>query len=157
MLQLCYASRRVESSNDLLKDLSDILATARQFNSEQDIVGVLYYAEGYFFQCLEGRENVVEELFNRILLDHRHERVYRFPDRHIQHAHFADWSMKYVHKHSEIASLFKRHGFSQFRPDQMSDEQLQEMLKILFKVDENYTNFMSPKMGYKQRGYVPYF
>ena len=157
MYQFCYISESTSDKSILLEDLRNILAEARDFNYRHQVSGALYFAEGYFFQCLEGRENVVEELFNRILLDHRHERVYRFPDRHIQHAHFADWSMKYVHKHSEIASLFKRHGFSQFRPDQMSDEQLQEMLKILFKVDENYTNFMSPKMGYKQRGYVPYF
>ena len=157
MLQLCYASRRVESGNDLLQDLSEILATARQFNSEQYIVGVLYYAEGYFFQCLEGRTEVVEALFNRILLEPRHERIYRFPDRIIQQAHFAEWSMKYVQKHSEIASLFQKNGFAHFRPDQLNDEQLQDMLRILFRVEENQTELMSPKTGYKQRGYVPYF
>lgn len=48
MLQLCYASTRVETEQDLLQDLSDILAIARKFNYEHQIYGALYYAHGKF-------------------------------------------------------------------------------------------------------------
>lgn len=156
MLQLCYASRRIENGNDLLQDLSDILSKARQFNQQQQIVGVLYYAEGYFFQCLEGEAAAVEQIFARIAVDPRHDQVFRFSDHEVTEAHFSEWSMKYVHKHSEISSLFKRNGFTQFMPHQLNDEQLQEFLKILFRVEENHDNLASAKSGYKQRGYIPY-
>ncbi len=56
LIGLCYASTRAEHQNDLLQEISDILATARQFNAAQHINGVLYYAEGHFFQCLEGEQ-----------------------------------------------------------------------------------------------------
>lgn len=39
MLQLCYASERIESEQELLQDLSDILATARKFNLQHQIHG----------------------------------------------------------------------------------------------------------------------
>lgn len=157
MFQLCYASQRVDTGNDLLQDLSDILATARQFNEQASIVGALYYAEGRFFQCLEGEKEILERLFERIQQDKRHSDIYRFSDREVKQAHFSEWSMKYVHKHSEIASLFQRNGFDQFRPDHLNEQQLQEFLNILFRVEENQAGLMSPKAGYKQRGYVPYF
>lgn len=156
MLQLCYASHRIDVGNDLLQDLSDILTTARQVNEQNGVVGVLYYAEGCFFQCLEGEAQTVESIFQRISKDSRHEQIYRFPDSQVKQPHFSEWSMKYVHKHSEIASLFEKNGLSHFLPDQLNSEQLQALLKILFRVEENQEKLISPKMGYKNRGYVPY-
>lgn len=156
MLQLCYASRRVDIGHDLLQDLSQILSSARRFNQQNSVVGVLYYAEGYFFQCLEGEADVVEETFAHIVNDNRHEHIHRFADQQINVPHFAEWSMKYVHQHSEIASMFKRNGLPRFQPHQLNDEQLQQFLKILFRVQENQDKLASPKTGYKQRGYVPY-
>lgn len=61
LIQLCYASERVEHLNsDLLEDLSNILTKSKLFNQEQQIFGVLYYANGFFFQCLEGEKSQVE-------------------------------------------------------------------------------------------------
>lgn len=156
MLQLCYASTRSDTQNDLLDDLSNILAVARKFNKDQNIVGALYYAEGYFFQCLEGEPDAVNALFDSISRDRRHHEVLRFTDREIDKPSFSQWSMKYVHKHSEIASLFSRLGFAQFVPHQLEKGHLNEFLDLLYKVDENQAGLVSPQ-GYKQRGYVPYF
>ncbi len=50
-IQLCYASTRNLQSEDLLQDLNDILTIARDFNSRHDICGVLYYADGSFFNA----------------------------------------------------------------------------------------------------------
>ncbi len=55
MLQLCYASERIESEQELLQDLSDILATARKFNLQHQIHGVLYYSHGKFSSALKVR------------------------------------------------------------------------------------------------------
>ena len=53
ILQLCYASERIESEQELLQDLSDILATARKFNLQQQIHGVLYYSMASFSSALK--------------------------------------------------------------------------------------------------------
>ena len=156
MLQLCYASTRIEAEQDLLADLSDILAVARKFNLSQQIVGVLYYAEGYFFQCLEGDAKLLNALFQKISQDPRHHNVFRFPDREIETSHFQAWSMKYVHKHSEIANLFHTLGLENFQPHQLESQHLAKFLKILYSVDENHKQLVSSQ-GYKKRGYLPYF
>ncbi|WP_228139517.1 BLUF domain-containing protein, partial [Acinetobacter baumannii] len=70
-VRLCYASQRNEKNEDLLQDLRDILTEARDFNDLNGICGVLYYADNAFFQCLEGEQEVVERLFEKMALLHK--------------------------------------------------------------------------------------
>ena len=156
MLQLCYASTRNESEHDLLTDLSDILATSRLFNYQHMIFGVLYYAQGHFFQCLQGEDAIVNELFTRIERDSRHREVFRFDDQWIEHPNYTKWSMKYVHKHGLISSFFKRMGHLTFQPHAIEQHQLVEFIHLLHEVDENHTVLATPQ-GYKHRGFIPYF
>ncbi len=37
--------------------------------------GVLYYADGYFFQCLEGEDPVLELLVEKLRKDSRHREI----------------------------------------------------------------------------------
>ena len=131
LLQLCYASRRVEREQNLVQDLSAILEKSRSFNQAQQICGVLYYAEGMYFQCLEGEHSVVEALFQTIAQDRRHHQIHRFPDRMIENIHFKKWSMKYVQQHSRISKFFNELGFKQFSPQQLNPQQLADLLALL--------------------------
>ena len=70
MIQLCYASRTTSPEYQILNDLRDILSEARNFNSKHAIHGVLYFADGYFFQCLEGDEVAVKHLFEKLTPHH---------------------------------------------------------------------------------------
>ncbi len=56
MYQLCYASCSTSDNDKLLEDLRNILKEARDFNVDHEIRGVLYFADQYFFQCLEGKK-----------------------------------------------------------------------------------------------------
>ena len=132
LLQLCYASRRVEREQNLVQDLSAILEKSRSFNQAQQICGVLYYVEGMYFQCLEGEHSVVEALFQQILHDQRHAEIHRFPDHMIENMQFKKWSMKYVQQHSRISKFFKQLGFKQFSPQQFNPQQLTDFLALLF-------------------------
>ena len=156
MIQLCYASTRVEQQFDLIQDLSDILVRARSFNTEQRIFGVLYYAEGRFFQCLQGAQAALEQLFQHIAKDTRHRDIVRYPDQNIDQIDFSKWSMKYVNRHSEIASLFQRFGHSSFQPDVLNLEQIQAFLTTLLRL-ENVKQPVKLDLGYKNRGYQHYF
>lgn len=156
MIQLCYASTRVEQQFDLIQDLSDILVRARSFNTEQRIFGVLYYAEGRFFQCLQGEQAALEQLFQHIAHDTRHRDIVRYPDQTIDQIDFSKWSMKYVNRHSEIASLFQRFGHSSFQPDVLNLEQIQAFLTTLLRL-ENVQQPVKLESGYKNRGYQHYF
>ncbi|WP_180178487.1 BLUF domain-containing protein [Acinetobacter sp. YH01005] len=156
MIQLCYASTRVEQQFDLIQDLSDILVRARSFNTEKNIFGVLYYAEGRFFQCLQGEQAALEQLFQHIMQDTRHRDIVRYPDQTIDQIDFSKWSMKYVNRHSEIASLFQRFGYSSFQPDVLNLEQIQAFLTTLLRL-ENVEQPVKLDLGYKNRGYQHYF
>ncbi len=131
LLQLCYASCRVELEQNLVQDLSDILEKSCSFNHLHDIYGVLYYAEGIYFQCLEGEQSAVEALFQTIAQDRRHHQIHRFPDRMIENIHFKKWSMKYVQQHSRISKFFNELGFKQFSPQQLNPQQLADLLALL--------------------------
>ena len=156
MLQLCYASERIESEQELLQDLSDILATARKFNLQHQIHGVLYYSHGKFFQCLEGQAEVVESLFQSICRDPRHHNILRFADAMVEHSHFSEWSMKYVHKHSQISSLFKKLGFDVFLPHRLDEKTVQQFLALLLDLEQTILPEKSQR-GYKNRGYSNFF
>ncbi|WP_168379503.1 MULTISPECIES: BLUF domain-containing protein [Acinetobacter] len=156
MIQLCYASTRIEQQFDLIQDLSDILVRARSFNTEKRIFGVLYYAEGRFFQCLQGEQAALEQLFQHIAQDTRHRDIVRYPDQTIDQIDFSKWSMKYVNRHSEIASLFQRFGHSSFQPNLLNTEQIQAFLTTLLRL-ENVEQPVKLDSGYKNRGYQHYF
>ena len=159
LIQLCYASRRVEFQNDLLQDLSDILAQSRAFNQAQQIFGVLYYAEGKFFQCLEGEKDTLESLFLKIFQDQRHTDVIRFEDREIDHVHFARWSMKYVNQHGKIHKFFKKQGLNAFVPEKLDTTAMHNFLDVLLKVSEadEKTQKSGTKKGLNNRGYQNFF
>ena len=137
LIQLCYASRRVEREHDLVRDLSDILEKSSVFNHIHDIHGVLYYAEGIYFQCLEGEQTAVEALFQTITQDLRHHQIHRFADRGIEHFQFKKWSMKYVKDSTKISRFFAKLGLEKFQPYQLNNENIQDFVNLLLKIDNS--------------------
>jgi hypothetical protein len=73
LLRIVYLSQaRKEISED---DLREVLKTARAFNSEHGITGVLFYSFGYFLQVLEGPEETLLRLYLKISEDKRHSHI----------------------------------------------------------------------------------
>ncbi len=76
--------------------LDDILAGARARNASDRISGVLVYADGMFFQLLEGPADALQATMGRIAADRRHKGV-----RVLRHAPadarmFPDWPLACV-------------------------------------------------------------
>ncbi|WP_130804967.1 BLUF domain-containing protein [Acinetobacter ihumii] len=153
-IQLCYASTRNNESEDLLQDLNDILTVARDFNSRNEICGVLYYADGSFFQCLQGSEHVVKQLFESICKDKRHHQIIGFDTTEIAETNFKDWSMKYVQRNSEINKFFKKMNFKIFSPAQLDENSLPIFLNHLYDADQ--TNIKPQRVGMNNRGVNKY-
>ncbi|SMF08177.1 BLUF domain-containing protein [Pseudobacteriovorax antillogorgiicola] len=57
------------------EEIQDLLVKARDKNKGLDITGVLIHRKGHFLQILEGPEQNVEELYEVISHDPRHEAV----------------------------------------------------------------------------------
>ena len=117
MYQFCYASKSTSSKVDLLEDLTNILKEARDFNHRYQVTGVLYFADGYFFQCLEGECLTLKSLLlERLSKDPRHHDIKLFETKEIEYPSFPDWSMKYISKRSQIQQFCQDMGFNDFNP-----------------------------------------
>ncbi len=93
MFRLIYMSRASREMSQT--DLDSILDAARHNNSKVDVSGVLLYADGTFFQVLEGPKYEVEAIYNKVYEDDRHCRVKIMSQRAVNERRFADWSMGY--------------------------------------------------------------
>lgn len=74
-------------------ELAGLLEAAQENNARLGLTGMLLYAEGSFFQVLEGRPAVVDALYARIERDERHGQVTLIIREPIARRHFEAWSM----------------------------------------------------------------
>jgi hypothetical protein len=85
----CSASTRPFAA----ADLADLLRLARQNNARVGLTGMLLYAEGAFFQVLEGPADVVDALYGKIELDTRHTKMTKIIQEPIRKRVFDEWTM----------------------------------------------------------------
>jgi len=88
---LVYASAatRAFEPNELVR----MLAKAGRHNFRLDITGMLLYTEGSFFQVLEGNEQAVHALYEKIMADTRHAQAIKLIEERIDTRAFSRWSM----------------------------------------------------------------
>src|SRR5690348_7398200 len=91
MIQLVYVSSALKMMSE--QELLDLLAVCRNNNSKLDVSGMLLYSGGNFMQALEGEEEVVTALYEKIAKDPRHKGIIRLLKRKIESRSFPDWSM----------------------------------------------------------------
>jgi len=92
LIRLTYTSTAVEEfSEDSLEALT---CEAAQRNETRGLTGGLLYCGGNFLQVLEGPEDVVETLYERISGDPRHTWVETVQRDRIEDRMFPDWGMR---------------------------------------------------------------
>jgi hypothetical protein len=74
-------------------ELRALLATCRKNNAALGITGMLLYKDGNFMQVLEGEEEAVRGLYDRIIADHRHKGEITLQQGFTEGRQFPDWSM----------------------------------------------------------------
>ncbi|MGB1109937.1 MAG: BLUF domain-containing protein [Gammaproteobacteria bacterium] len=110
LIHIVYSS--VETVEFTDADLADLLDVARKNNRRMDLSGMLLYDQGNFFQVLEGRPDRVEQLFEHIGRDPRHERVVTIIREPIEERSFFGWSMGHAKVSTE--SLGSIDGMNDF-------------------------------------------
>ncbi len=91
MIRLVYTSTAVKHLST--EDLLQILKSCRKNNSQNDITGILLYANRTFFQVLEGDEAILLPLFQDIKKDWRHKDVTLIETKEITEREFPYWNM----------------------------------------------------------------
>lgn len=74
-------------------DLEELLATSRDNNARAGITGMLLYKEGNFMQVLEGEEEAVRAVYDKIGEDPRHRGEITLQEGFTEERQFPDWSM----------------------------------------------------------------
>lgn len=102
-----------------LQGLHDLLEHCRANNQRNDITGLLLYRDGSFMQAIEGPEDVVDELYQRIEADRRHSTIIRVVKEEISERYFEDWSMGFQDLEQE--SCERRAGFDDLMNHSQAD------------------------------------
>ncbi len=121
LVRLIYASKI--SSGFGPKDIENILQSARTYNVKTNVTGMLCFSNDYFLQCLEGSRTAVNNTYQQILNDKRHQNVIMLNYTQIPEREFEKWSMGYVPQSKLTESLnLKFSGSIDFNPFKMSGE-----------------------------------
>ena len=135
LIQLVYASRATFSGSKegvlVEPEVARILTQSRRNNRPQRIGGVLVFADGCFFQCLEGDAAVVEPLYEHLHGDPRHDDVKLLLKRPVDRRLFRLWAMKYITVDKAVRSVLKRAGVESFDPYQFDEKTIDDLLIVL--------------------------
>lgn len=116
MLQMIYTSvATVEFSED---DLNALLFKSRKNNEKSDITGMLLYEDGTFLQIIEGPDDALRQLIEKIEKDPRHERIITISQRAIPKREFEQWRMGFAKLNKD--QLLALPGFEDFFDDEPS-------------------------------------
>lgn len=92
--QLVYSSSPAKKM--LQSHLYIILRNARLKNKRANITGLLVFTDGIFLQVLEGDENAVRTIFQKIQSDTRHQNITTLFEGHVADRAFPNWEMAYA-------------------------------------------------------------
>lgn len=102
LLSIVYHSVATPGQSSL--DLDELLTTSRVRNRAESITGMLLAENGRFVQLLEGPEDAVRALMDRIAADPRHEHVRLLEEEVVPTRRFPDWAMAHG-RVGEVESL----------------------------------------------------
>lgn len=94
LYSLGYVSTQTRPMNN--EQMLEILDVARDANAQLGITGVLLHRHDSFFQVLEGAEEEVKGLFEKISRDTRHERVEIVTEGPIRNREYNEWRMAFI-------------------------------------------------------------
>ena len=105
---LAYVSRSTFQGQwvEFMRHTDQILSSARLFNERLEVTGLLMVGGNCFAQILEGSRSAVEEVFEKVLSDTRHESIVVLTREALQERIFGDWSMAFVADRSGLLDRF---------------------------------------------------
>ena len=93
LVELSYLSESLSDMSFL--GLMHLLESARAFNQQHGITGILLYDNQQFGQVIEGERANIMKVWKRIQEDKRHHRVELLEIREIGERNFPDWLLRF--------------------------------------------------------------
>ena len=120
-------------------ELTTLLETARRNNTAIGVTGMLLYKGGNFMQALEGEEDTLEKLHEKIQRDPRHVGMLTLLKKEIDERQFPEWSMAFRNLADD--ALRKKAGYSEFLNTTLSGDEFSDFpsraQKLLLNFKEN--------------------
>ena len=91
---ISYVSTAHEDLNE--QGVKEIMTKADEFNRENEITGILLYNERNFFQLVEGEKKTVQDLYERILQDTRHQNIIKFLEKPVSRPSFDGYLTEFI-------------------------------------------------------------
>jgi len=131
LCQLVYTSRITSTGLSSPSTLNDISETAINSNYANNITGILCYGNGYFFQCVEGSEQALTNLKNRLLVDDRHKDLEILDFSEITERRFGSWSLRSITLERWMTKDPKLKKLMPFKPQTWNTSEWEKFLDIL--------------------------
>ena len=93
LVELTYLSEAVSDMSFL--GLMRLLESARAFNQEHGITGILFYDNQQFGQMIEGKRANIMKVWKRIQEDKRHHRIELLEIREITERTYPEWLLRF--------------------------------------------------------------
>lgn len=155
LIRLAYASeatfKPAADHSGVEPHVARILLASRRNNARQAVVGGLYYGNHRFFQYLEGEEDQVRAVYDRIRQDERHRHIKTLLDEPLQQRTFENWSMKYVPQADDVQKMLKRQGMERFEPDHFDRGMCEDMIAVI-RGSSSVDRFVNHDVGNSQGG-----
>lgn len=90
---ICYVSKADPSLSQ--DDIALLFSHWAAVNNDSKITGILLHSLGNFFQVLEGTEKHLNQLFEKIVTDHRHTDVFTIFNRKTDRPAFLNYDSKF--------------------------------------------------------------
>lgn len=119
-----------------------ILAQSRINNRRDGLVGVLYFGDGCFFQCLEGEQSAIDALYARLQKDKRHKDLKLLAREPIRALSYEEWAMKFVPLEREMTRMLKAAGLQRFDPYRFDKPMVQKVMDLLRTASDPTTGAM---------------
>ena len=131
LCQFVYLSHITSTGLTNASTLNDIAEVANKLNKIDNITGILCYGNGYFFQYVEGTEQALTNLKNRLLLDDRHKDTKILDFSAIDERRFKGWSLRSITLERWMVNEPKLKAFMPFKPENWQTGEWQQFLDIL--------------------------
>jgi len=124
--QVIYTSYLKHAFNE--SDFINQLMLSRQQNAQNNITGMLFYANGKYIQLIEGPKNSVIQLMGNIHEDERHYDIEIIADTPISYRNFAGRNMDYkLFAGNELEQLI---GFEDIKHNSLAAPHIIKTLKL---------------------------
>ena len=155
LYQLVYISRITSIGLSSASTLNDVAKIAIKNNKADRVTGILCYGNGYFFQYVEGSEQALTNLKNRILMDDRHKDMQTLEFSALAKRRFTGWSLRSITLERWMLSDSKVKALMPFKPYNWSTNEWRQFLDILqgnYEQQENTGDIDSQPIKYNALG-----